>query len=97
LVSIVSASGMAPISGNRCNGFSSVCGLASSLAKAAREVGGLRRGVYGRSEALRKKAAAAGLAYAAIIPCDYLVTTPAGTTTRSQEAIVSRWPGGCRA
>src|SRR6266702_1510918 len=34
--------------------------------------------VYGRSEQLRKTAARAGLAYAAIIPCDYPVTTPAG-------------------
>ena len=34
--------------------------------------------VYGRSEELRKKAAKAGLAYVAIIPCDYQVTTRAG-------------------
>jgi hypothetical protein len=45
--------------------------------------------VYGRSEQLRKSAAAAGLAYAAIIPCDYLVTTPAGTTTRADAAIAN--------
>ena len=45
--------------------------------------------VYGRSEALRKQAAAAGLAYAAIIPCDYLVTTPAGTTIRADAAIAN--------
>jgi hypothetical protein len=45
--------------------------------------------VYGRSEELRKTAARAGLAYAAIIPCDYLVTTPAGTTTRADEAVAS--------
>jgi SRSO17 transposase len=45
--------------------------------------------VYGRSEALRKSAAAAGLAYAAIIPCDYLVTTPAGTTTRADAAVAN--------
>jgi len=45
--------------------------------------------VYGRSEALRKHAARAGLAYAAIIPCDYLVTTPAGTTTRADAAIAN--------
>src|SRR5437764_15017124 len=43
--------------------------------------------VYGRSEELRKKAARAGLAYAAIIPCDYLVTTPAGTATRAEAAV----------
>ncbi len=43
--------------------------------------------VYGRSEQLRKKAAGAGLAYAAIIPCDYPVTTPAGTVTRADAAI----------
>jgi len=43
--------------------------------------------VYGRSEDLRKKAAKAGLAYVAIIPCDYPVTTPAGTTIRADEAV----------
>jgi len=43
--------------------------------------------VYGRSEKLRKKAAKAGLAYAAIIPCDYQVTTPAGTTIRADQAV----------
>ncbi len=43
--------------------------------------------VYGRSEHLRKTAARAGLAYAAIIPCDYSVTTPAGTTTRADAAL----------
>jgi SRSO17 transposase len=45
--------------------------------------------VYGRSEALRKQAAAAGLAYAAIIPCDYPVTTPAGTMIRADAAVAS--------
>jgi SRSO17 transposase len=45
--------------------------------------------VYGRSEQLRNSAAAAGLAYAAIIPCDYLVTTPAGTTTRADAAVAN--------
>jgi hypothetical protein len=43
--------------------------------------------VYGRSEELRKKAAGAGLAYVAIIPCDYQVTTPAGTTIRADQAV----------
>jgi len=43
--------------------------------------------VYGRSEALRKTAARAGLAYAAIIPCDYAVSTPAGTTIRAEQAV----------
>jgi DDE superfamily endonuclease len=43
--------------------------------------------VYGRSEELRKKAARAGLAYVAIIPCDYQVTTPAGTTIRADQAV----------
>src|SRR5215470_19003231 len=42
-----------------------------------------------RSEALRKQAAAAGLAYAAIIPCDYQVTTPAGTIIRADAAVAS--------
>ena len=42
--------------------------------------------VYGRSEALRKKTARAGLAYVAIIPCDYQVTLPSGTTIRADEA-----------
>jgi hypothetical protein len=45
--------------------------------------------VYGRSEHLRKTAARAGLAYAAIIPCDYPVTTGAGTTIRADAAITS--------
>lgn len=43
--------------------------------------------VYGRSEQLRKKAATAGLAYVAIIPCDYQITTPAGTTMRADAAV----------
>jgi SRSO17 transposase len=43
--------------------------------------------VYGRSEELRKKAAKAGLAYVAVIPRDYPVTTPAGTTIRADEAV----------
>jgi SRSO17 transposase len=43
--------------------------------------------VYGRSEQLRKEAARAGLAYAAIIPCDYLVSTGAGTTIRAEQAV----------
>ena len=43
--------------------------------------------VYGRSEELRKKAAKAGLAYVAIIPCDYQVTTAAGKTIRADEAV----------
>ena len=42
--------------------------------------------VYGRSEALRTKAAKAGLAYVAIIPCDYQVTVASGTTIRADEA-----------
>ena len=43
--------------------------------------------VYGRSEALRKKAARAGLAYVAIIPCDYPVTLPSGTAIRADQAV----------
>jgi SRSO17 transposase len=42
--------------------------------------------VYGRSEKLRTKASKAGLAYAAIIPCDYLVRMPSGTAVRADEA-----------
>ena len=42
--------------------------------------------VYGRSEQLRTKAARAGLAYVAIIPCDYQVTVASGTTIRADEA-----------
>lgn len=45
--------------------------------------------VYGRSEPLRKQAAGAGLAYAAIIPCDYPVTTAAGTTIRAEAALTN--------
>jgi SRSO17 transposase len=43
--------------------------------------------VYGRSEDLRKKAAKAGLSYAAIIPRDYLVPMPSGTAIRADEAV----------
>ena len=46
--------------------------------------------VYGRSEELRKKAAKAGLAYVAIIPFDYPVTTPADTTIRADDAVKKR-------
>ena len=42
--------------------------------------------VYGRSEALRTKAARAGLAYVGIIPCDYQVRLPSGTTIRADQA-----------
>src|SRR4249919_1872281 len=42
--------------------------------------------VYGRSEALRKRAARAGLAYVAIIPCDYQIALPSGTTIRADQA-----------
>jgi hypothetical protein len=43
--------------------------------------------VYGRSEKLRKKAAEGGLAYVAIIPCDYQVTLPSGTAIRADQAV----------
>jgi SRSO17 transposase len=43
--------------------------------------------VYGRSEKLRATAAKAGLAYVAIIPCDYQVTLPSGTAIRADEAV----------
>jgi SRSO17 transposase len=43
--------------------------------------------VYGRSEALRTKTAKAGLAYVAIIPCDYQVTVASGTTIRADRAV----------
>lgn len=43
--------------------------------------------VYGRSEQLRTKAARAGLAYVAIIPCDYQLTLPSGTTIRADQAV----------
>ena len=43
--------------------------------------------VYGRSEPLRKQAARAGLAYVAIIPCDYQLTLPSGTTIRADQAV----------
>ena len=42
--------------------------------------------VYGRSGKLRKACEHAGLAYVLIIPCDYLVTTAAGTVIRADEA-----------
>src|SRR6516165_2968205 len=43
--------------------------------------------VYGRSGELRKKAAKAGLSYAAIIPCDYQVPLPSGAVIRADEAV----------
>ena len=43
--------------------------------------------VYGRSEKLRKKAAKGGLAYVAIIPCDYQVTLPSGTAICADQAV----------
>jgi DDE superfamily endonuclease len=43
--------------------------------------------VYGRSGKLRTTAAKAGLAYVAIIPCDYQVTLPSGTAIRADEAV----------
>ena len=43
--------------------------------------------VYGRSEQLRKKTARAGLAYVGIIPCDYQVRLPSGTTIRADQAV----------
>ncbi len=43
--------------------------------------------VYGRSEALRKRVARAGLAYVAIIPCDYQLTLAAGATIRAEQGV----------
>jgi len=43
--------------------------------------------VYGRSEDLRKACAKAGLAYVAIIPCDYQVTMPSGAVIRADAAV----------
>ena len=43
--------------------------------------------VYGRSGALRKACEEAGLAYVLIIPCDYQVTTAAGTAIRAEQAV----------
>jgi SRSO17 transposase len=42
--------------------------------------------VYGRSGAFRQACEEAGLAYVVIIPCDYQVTTPAGTVVRADQA-----------
>jgi hypothetical protein len=42
--------------------------------------------VYGRSEKLRRTAARAGLAYAAIIPCNYQVTLPSGKVLEAHQA-----------
>ena len=52
--------------------------------------------VYGRSEELHKKAAKAGLAYVAIIPCDYQVTTRAGTAIRADQASRTRSSSAAR-
>ena len=42
--------------------------------------------VYGRSSAFRKACRERGLAYVVIIPCDYPITTTAGTTVRADQA-----------
>ena len=42
--------------------------------------------VYGRSGAFRQACEEARLAYVVIIPCDYQVTTPAGTVVRADQA-----------
>jgi SRSO17 transposase len=42
--------------------------------------------VYGRSGDFRRACQACGLAYVVIIPCDYQVTTSAGTVIRADEA-----------
>jgi len=43
--------------------------------------------VYGRSEKLRKACAIAGLAYVAIIPCDYQITMPSGAVIQASQAV----------
>ena len=43
--------------------------------------------VYARSGNLRRACEDAGLAYAGIIPCDFSITTPAGTVIRADEAV----------
>jgi SRSO17 transposase len=43
--------------------------------------------VYGRSGRLRRACEDAGLAYVAIIPCDFPVTTAAGTVVRADQAV----------
>ncbi len=43
--------------------------------------------VYGRSEKLRRACARAGLAYVAVIPCDYQITMPSGAVIRADEAV----------
>ena len=43
--------------------------------------------VYGRSEKLRQACAKAGLAYVAIIPCDYQVRLPSGAVIRADQAV----------
>jgi DDE superfamily endonuclease len=43
--------------------------------------------VYGRSGRFREACQKAGLAYVVIIPCDYQVTTEAGTVIRADEAV----------
>jgi hypothetical protein len=42
--------------------------------------------VYGRSGKLRRACERAGLAYVAVIPCDFQVTTPARTVIRADQA-----------
>src|SRR5262249_1695643 len=42
--------------------------------------------VYGRSSSFRQACQQCGLAYVVIIPCDYLLTAPAGTAVRADQA-----------
>jgi hypothetical protein len=52
---------------------------------------------YGRSSALRRGCEAAGLAYVALIPRDFLITVPSGTVIRAEaavtDAVFANWPG----
>jgi SRSO17 transposase len=50
--------------------------------------------VYARSGNLRRACEDAGLAYAGIIPCDFSITTPAGTVIRADEAVRPPGPAG---
>ena len=43
--------------------------------------------VYGRSEPLRVACAKAGLAYVAVVPCDYRATLPSGRVIQVKEAV----------
>ena len=53
--------------------------------------------VYGRSGGLREACERAGLAYVAIIPCDFRVTLPSGVVIKAEDAVGTPCSSSARA